>query len=134
MHVRNIDEINDRLDCFFHTLRFGVSNDGNVMYTTAHPVDGQPQHEVLLHVETPAGLRRTAERTIHWGLNSAAASFQFLKENSHALIEVEARGRLGPNHLNRIPHDCTFPAGEAATLHCRLCDCNCCHNEKVCIM
>jgi hypothetical protein len=97
MQVRNIDEIDTGLDCFYHTLRLGVSNNGNVMDTMAQLVDGQPQHEVSAHTETAAGLRRTAERTIRWILNSTATGFQLMKENLQAFIEVEAREHLGPN-------------------------------------
>jgi hypothetical protein len=118
MQVRNIDDVNTGLDCFYHTLRLGVSNGGRVTDTMAQLIDGQPQHEVLLHQETPA--RLTAEKTIRWILNSTAAGFRDQIELFHAFLDLEGREYLGPNRLNRIPANCSFQTGEATTQHCRL--------------
>jgi hypothetical protein len=131
MQVRNIDDVNTSLDCFYHTLRLGVSNGGSVIDTMAQLIAGQPQHEVVLPQETPARLRQTAEKTIRWVLNSTATSFRDFTELIHAFLELEGREPLGPNRLNKIPANCSFQTGEASTQHCRLIECKCYLNGEV---
>jgi hypothetical protein len=110
LEVRNIDDINEGNDCFYHTLRVGVSDRGRVTDTLAQLVDGVQQHEVNLQDMTAADLRHVAEKTIRWILNSTSSSFQELKDSIRAFIEVEAKEYLGA--LNRIPADSTYETGE----------------------
>jgi hypothetical protein len=115
LEVRNIDDINQGNDCFYHTLRVGVSDRGLVTDTMAQLVDGQQQHEVNLHDMTAADLRRVAEKTVRWILNSTSTTFCDLKDTMGAFIETEARDYLGPGGLNRIPADSSYETGEVSS-------------------
>jgi hypothetical protein len=60
--VRNHDYVKTGLHCYFHTLRLGESNVGRVTDTMAQLIDGEPQHEVVLHQETPAFTTDSGEK------------------------------------------------------------------------
>jgi hypothetical protein len=118
LHVVNIDDVNEGLDCFYWTVKYGLR--GTVQDQFSFAIDNvRTNNAVQLRDMAVQDMRNAVARTIQYFVTSTDAAVAGIKERLDVHISHEVLEFLGPTGLGRIPGNSTIQEGETATRLCR---------------
>jgi hypothetical protein len=118
LHVINIDDVNEGLDCFYWTVKYGLR--GTVQDQFSFAIDNvRPDNAVQLRDMSVQDMRNAVARTIQYFVTSTDTAVAGIKERldvhtSHVVLEF-----LGPTGLGRILGNSTIQQVETATRFCK---------------
>jgi hypothetical protein len=114
LHVVNIDDVNQGLDCFYWSVKYGLR--GTVQDQLSFVIDNVRQsNAVQLRDMSVQDMRNAVARTIEYFANSQDAAFAGVKQRLELHITHEVLEFLGPSGLGRIPANSTTQEGETVT-------------------